>query len=313
MPTDWYYSDSQRQRHGPVDAAALRRLHETGALDADALVWRDGWAQWRPWREASAELGLPGPARATFALDPIDSTGPVDPLDAPPPAAEARAPAHWSPYAPPAAIVAADPGVVTGGEVVDAGFWKRYAAYSIDALLVTIVAMGVQLAIAVAMFGTLGSLATPDALFATTGGIVALLLMYLLPIGLQAVYFAWFHAGGAQATLGKMAVGIKVVDEAGGRISFARGIGRYFATVLSWLVLGIGFLMAAFTDRKRALHDMVCSTLVVDRWAYTAHPERQRRELGGVTLAVIILSLLLCVGYLGFAFFLGVMMAGGAR
>ena len=54
---------------------------------------------------------------------------------------------------------------------------------------------------------------------------------------------------------------------------------------LSYLTLYIGFLMAAFTERKQALHDMVAGTLVVDRWAYTEHPELQRRGLGGCVIA----------------------------
>ena len=83
--------------------------------------------------------------------------------------------------------------------------------------------------------------------------------------------------------------GIKVVRSDGSRISVARGVGRYFATFLSTLILGIGFLMAAFTERKQALHDMVCDTLVVDKWAFTAHPEWQKRELGTVTVVILAL------------------------
>ena len=57
--------------------------------------------------------------------------------------------------------------------------------------------------------------------------------------------------------------------------------------------------MAGFTQRKRGLHDMVASTLVVDRWAYTAHPERQRRGLGAVALVLLILGGLAVVAYVG--------------
>jgi uncharacterized RDD family membrane protein YckC len=84
-----------------------------------------------------------------------------------------------------------------------------------------------------------------------------------------------------------MAVGIKVVRTDGTRISLARGVGRFFAAMLSGLTLGIGFLMAAFTERKQGLHDMICDTLVVDKWAYTAHPEWQKRELGTVTVVIL--------------------------
>ena len=68
------------------------------------------------------------------------------------------------------------------------------------------------------------------------------------------------------------------------------------AALLSYLTLYIGFFMAGFTERKRALHDMVASTLVVDKWAYTAHPEWQNRQLGTVTVVILAVFGLLFVG-----------------
>ena len=66
-----------------------------------------------------------------------------------------------------------------------------------------------------------------------------------------------------QATLGKMAFGIVVTDVHARRISFARATGRFFGKVLSNLTFCIGYLLAAFTDRKQALHDLIAGTLVV--------------------------------------------------
>ena len=112
--------------------------------------------------------------------------------------------------------------------------------------------------------------------------------------------------GGGALLLGRSA-------EDGGPISFWRGFGRYFGLLLSSLPLGIGLVMAGFTDRKRALHDMVCSTLVVDRWAFTAQPERQRTDLGVVTIVIIVLSLLGLVAYIGLiGVFIAAMGAGMA-
>jgi len=68
-----------------------------------------------------------------------------------------------------------------------------------------------------------------------------------------------------QATLGKMAVGIVVTDERGARISFGRATGRFFAKFLSMLILYVGYLMAAFTEKKQGLHDVLAGTLVVRR------------------------------------------------
>jgi uncharacterized RDD family membrane protein YckC len=124
-------------------------------------------------------------------------------------------------------------------------------------------------------------------MFASASGLLFLASIYLFPLVLFGIYYAAFHASSRQATLGKMAVGIKVVRTDGTRISLARGVGRFFATILSTLIIGIGFLMAGFTERKQALHDMICDTLVVDKWAYTAHPEWQKRELGTVTVVIL--------------------------
>jgi uncharacterized RDD family membrane protein YckC len=66
-----------------------------------------------------------------------------------------------------------------------------------------------------------------------------------------------------QGTLGKKALGLTVTDLEGRRISFGRATGRYFAKIISTLILCIGYMMAGFTERKQALHDMIAGTLVL--------------------------------------------------
>ena len=63
----------------------------------------------------------------------------------------------------------------------------------------------------------------------------------------------------------KRAVGIIVVGERGQRISFGQATGRYFGKILSWLTLGLLFLMVAFSENKRGLHDIMAGTFVVGR------------------------------------------------
>ena len=58
-------------------------------------------------------------------------------------------------------------------------------------------------------------------------------------------------------------LGLKVTDLAGNRITFARASGRFFGKILSGMILGIGFLMAGFTARKQALHDILAGCLVL--------------------------------------------------
>jgi uncharacterized RDD family membrane protein YckC len=76
-------------------------------------------------------------------------------------------------------------------------------------------------------------------------------------------YFVGFESSAYQATPGKMALGLIVTDSDGRRISPMRAVGRYFAKILSGMILLIGFIMVAFTERKQGLHDMIAGTLVV--------------------------------------------------
>jgi uncharacterized RDD family membrane protein YckC len=77
------------------------------------------------------------------------------------------------------------------------------------------------------------------------------------------IYEAALESSSHQATLGKMALGLKVTDTEGRQISFARASGRHFAKILSGMILLIGYIMAGFTERKQALHDVIAGTLVV--------------------------------------------------
>src|SRR3546814_16051283 len=75
--TQRYYSDYERNRHGPVGAADLAALHADGQLDPATLVWREGMAQWQPWHTVMAEVvpetAHPAAARASFATASADA------------------------------------------------------------------------------------------------------------------------------------------------------------------------------------------------------------------------------------------------
>ncbi|HSM84723.1 MAG TPA: RDD family protein [Candidatus Limnocylindrales bacterium] len=145
------------------------------------------------------------------------------------------------------------------------GFWIRFVAIVIDTIVVRIAAWPL-----IALFGLAGMghmIAMNDGVEAgdmpaVAGIIAASLAIVPLLICLHWLYEALLTSSQLQATLGKKALGLKVTDEAGNRISFARASGRYFAKFLSAIFL-IGYIMAAFTDRKRALHDMIAGTLVI--------------------------------------------------
>ena len=79
------------------------------------------------------------------------------------------------------------------------------------------------------------------------------------------LYFSIMESSPLQATLGKMALSIRVTDTAGQRISFLRATGRTLAKIIYGAILLIGYIMVAFTERKQALHDMMAGTLVVTK------------------------------------------------
>jgi uncharacterized RDD family membrane protein YckC/Tfp pilus assembly major pilin PilA len=128
-----------------------------------------------------------------------------------------------------------------------AGFWRRFAAAIVD-LLILVVPM-VVLGIVVALITGPKSRETAA-------------VDMSLPVVIW-LYFAIMESSSAQATIGKRMFGIRVVDLQGDRVSFFRACARFLAKIFSALSLAVGFLMAAFTPRKQALHDMVTGCLVV--------------------------------------------------
>jgi len=176
-----------------------------------------------------------------------------------------EAPAMVSPHAGVGAIAYAT-------KVVYAGFWLRFLAYLVDHVILGIATV----VVCVPLFFLLGGAAYIEAMrehgFENPGPaqIVPLILIGTAIAGaaivLNWLYFAYLESGEKQATWGKQALSIYVTDLEGRRISFGRATARFFAKIVSGLVpLWIGFIMAGFTERKQALHDMIAGTLVLRR------------------------------------------------
>ncbi|MGX5731436.1 RDD family protein [Pseudoxanthomonas beigongshangi] len=287
--SSWYFAVGD-QRQGPISAEELGARFQRGEILPETLVWREGLEGWRAVRDMAVELDLAIPAHATpMSVPNIESA---------------------SPYAAPSAQVPLHAAPVSGGEVVHGGFWKRFAASFIDGMVMMVVTLVVVM---VGVMLTGGAAALSPQAFANdmmrgTLGLTFILAFYVLPILAQAAYFTWMHASASQATLGKLAVGIKVARTNGEALTLGRSFGRWCAYFFLNLVsCGLTTLISAFTvgltDRKQGLHDMIADTLVVDRWAFTANPERQRRELGAVTWTVIVLAGLFVIAYIGFFVF----------
>lgn len=134
-----------------------------------------------------------------------------------------------------------------------AGFWKRFLAYILDSIALIV---GVFL-IAFILAGLGLDLDNPDA-----EPMVSLLLLAFIWL-----YYALMESSPTQATLGKMTLGLKVTDLNGERISFARASGRFFAKLVSSLLLCIGYLMVGFTSKKQGLHDILSGCLVLNKSA----------------------------------------------
>jgi len=141
------------------------------------------------------------------------------------------------------------------------GFWIRFVAYVIDSAIVTIAFVAIMF-----LLGMMGlELAGAQFIFAVLG----------------ILYWALMQSSKRQATLGKALCGLKVGGPNGERISVARALGREAAKIISSLTFLIGYVIAAFTRNKQALHDFVATTYVVR--------EAPGRVLPAVALAVLIL------------------------
>jgi len=141
------------------------------------------------------------------------------------------------------------------------GFWIRVVAAFLDFLFLFGVLIPVRM--------LLGSVATAigmNANISIHGTLVAWRIVRIsISVVLVFIYRTMMESSELQATLGKIAVRLKVTDLRGERISFSRAVGRYFAKLLSLSSLGLGYLMAAFDEEKQALHDRVAGTFVVYR------------------------------------------------
>lgn len=97
--------------------------------------------------------------------------------------------------------------------------------------------------------------------------VAAILVVETFVIVAGWLYFTLLEASGRQGTVGKMALGIKVTDLSGARISFGRANGRFWSQValsIFWPLLLAGYIMAGFTAKKQGLHDLMAETLVVN-------------------------------------------------
>ncbi|HKR76740.1 MAG TPA: RDD family protein [Rhodanobacter sp.] len=225
------------ERHGPYKEEDVRQWLRNGQVKGSDLAWREGLADWQP----------------------LSTLFPDVTPDA--------APAADNPYSAPSAPMQNLPQTTAAALEDHAGFWKRVAAYILDAILLYIVFrvigtfFGVSAAQETMKQEMLGGISFMQAYEHFYSGMWP---YTLLTTALTWLYFAFCESSAWQATVGKLALGIRVTDMQGARIGFPRALGRYLAKYLSAIILCIGFIMVAFTRRKQGLHDLIAGTLVLN-------------------------------------------------
>jgi uncharacterized RDD family membrane protein YckC len=141
-----------------------------------------------------------------------------------------------------------------------AGFWRRMLALLIDYIALYLPTLYIPYFAGYMLRGHLGYYK-----IVLVGIIISLLIAWL--------YWTLCESSPWQASLGKRLMGICVTDIDGERLTFAKSGKRTVCKVLSLLPLGLGFVAAAFTAKKQALHDLITDSVVV----YTA-PQRKKKR-----------------------------------
>jgi uncharacterized RDD family membrane protein YckC len=160
-----------------------------------------------------------------------------------------------------------------GGEqyaaVAYAGFWLRFVAFLIDGaiscflFLILLIPLFI-LTGAGAALGRIGSGEDISDEVAAFVGIGFVLGFFVITVGVRWLYYALSESSSWQGTLGKKMLNLTVTDLSGQPISFARASGRYFSKFITNLIpLAIGYILAGFTEKKQAIHDMIASCLVL--------------------------------------------------
>jgi uncharacterized RDD family membrane protein YckC len=261
----WYYADAGRQV-GPVDDAQLDELVRSGAVRDDTLIWKEGMANWQP---HSAVRGPSKPIPIPAAAVPI--------------AGETRFcsecgrpfPAHEMVTIGTATVCAQCKPLYMqrareGGQAIGVrrygGFWIRFVAVIIDGIILGVVGFIVGLPLRMILGVSSISVAQSQdpsaalAMLPALMGMMGVSMLINLVIGLTYDIYFVSQKGG---TIGKLALGLQIIRLDGSRLSVGQAAGRYFAKILSSMILLIGYIMAGFDAEKRSLHDRICGTLVI--------------------------------------------------
>lgn len=257
--SSWYFV-KDGQRNGPMGREALDAHIFAGEVDGATLVWRSGMSEWAQASKVP-ELGVP-PITLPPPLPTAGTAGaPREAEDVAGAAASAQAPAPDFAHETRAGQFQAQWGNRTPAPAIRtesfAGFWVRLAAKLIDFVVLYAFAALVERALVHLVFDGVAPA------FGDWAGMWRM-LSYAAPINLSfALLYTVFFMLKHEATPGKRILGLRVVKADGGRLTAGHVAGRFFAELLSRITFFAGYVMAAFDDEKRTLHDYLCDTRVV--------------------------------------------------
>jgi len=224
------------ERFGPYTDDEIRQWLRDGTCRPDELGWYDGMVDWRPLGELFPDER---PAAAVEGAPPM-------------------------PPSPPPFL-----GVTDVAAPEYAGFWLRFGAWVIDYLILivpfTAISLGMGLS---AIAGAFLEQMKTDQVAAFEAYATAMLPITYVLMVVGFVYYTLFEASKWQATPGKMAVGIRVTGTDGQRISLARSAGRNAIRLTNVLRFPVPlplicYVVAAFTERKQGVHDLLAHTYVL--------------------------------------------------
>lgn len=274
----WYYKDAGANTAGPVGKAQLQQLIKAGQINGQTLVRNDKITNWRPLSDMVRGKSTPGqappppPQEHPAAQDPEPFPDNQQPAVVPPTSVCSQC-GRSVPQdqvvtyddqvicaaCKPIVVQKMKEGVAICGALSYAGFWIRFVAKFIDGIIMAVVQWLLLIPLGIM---TMGAYSPTSGELPSGGFLMAAGLQQLVSIIIPAVYNTFF-VGRFGATPGKMACRLNVVQPDGGKVSYMRALGRNFAEWISAIILGIGYLMAAFDSEKRSLHDRVCGTRVV--------------------------------------------------
>ncbi len=250
----WYYA-AQGMQSAPFEEAELHELVRAGVIRPDTLVWHDGLDTWTPFSQIELTTAPP----AMPALGVASGSGFCAECGRVFPSTElvALGPTFTCAACKPRHLQRLREGGRALLQMRYGGFWIRFVARLIDGVALSVVGWIIELPF---LFLIPSRIQNPTELPTRMLGVLG--LVALLNLVVAVAYEAYFLTTRG-ATPGKMAFGLKVIRTDGEKISKGLAIGRHFATYVSSMTLSIGYIMAAFDDEKRALHDRICDTRVV--------------------------------------------------